>query len=278
MVHNPKLQHDANFNSELQFGHNLNRGRARRYTQHKNPTSKVEDCNSGGGAEFRKHRRYRRSKIACNSGGFQFEGEVETNFPSIYILNLFNVDILQAPFERKFFFRTSKGQTIMPGLCRLDSGSDIPTRRWVKEARREAEISTNFKSPSSYSLSGHAMKFTGIVRNLVFNPEGFSTIYRRDFLVCDQLDSFVDFIIGAKFLLEEWQVLFGNMKRRIAGWFSHKKEMPAEQAEAQFLKDNQDKEAQEAELRRQDKKDAQHAREKEARRKQQDTNKSHVSQ
>ncbi|KAM0174051.1 hypothetical protein ACHAPF_006395 [Botrytis cinerea] len=135
----------------------------------------------------------------------------------------------------------------MPGLFRLDSGSDIPlvvSRRWVKEAGREAEISTDFKSPSSYSLSGHAMKFSGIVRNLVFNPKGSSTIYRRDFLVCDRLDSFV----------------------------------PVEQAEAQLLKDNQDKEAQKAELRRQDKKDVQRAREKEARRKQQDTNKSLVSQ
>lgn len=44
------------------------------------------------------------------------------------------------------------------------------------------------------------------------------------------------------------------------------------------MKDNQDKEAQKAELRRQDKKDVQRAREKEARRKQQDTNKSLVSQ
>lgn len=88
----------------------------------------------------------------------------------------------------------------------------------------------------------------------------------------------MDFNIGAKFLLEEWQVLFGNIKRRIAVWFSHKKETPAEQAEAQFLKDSQDKESQEAELRRQDKKDAQRAREKEAQRKQQDANKSHVSQ
>lgn len=101
----------------------------------------------------------------------------------------------------------------MPGLFRLDSGSDIPlvvSRRWVKEAGREAEISTDFKSPSSYSLSGHAMKFSGIVRNLVFNPKGSSTIYRRDFLVCDRLDSFVYFIIGAKFLLEEGRPCLGT--------------------------------------------------------------------
>ncbi|KAF5874845.1 putative ste23 [Botrytis fragariae] len=200
----------------------------------------------------------------------KFEGEI-----------LFDVDIPQKPFEREFSFRTSKGQAIMPGLCRLDSGSDIPlvvSRRWVKEAGKEAEISTDFECPSSYSLSGHAMEFTGIIRNFVFNPKGSSTIYRRDFLVCDQLDSFVDFTIGEKFMLEEWQVLFGNMKRRIAGWFSHKKETPLEQEEAQILKDNQEKEAQEAELRRQDKKDAQRKKEKEARQKWSEANESPVSQ
>ncbi|TGO53180.1 hypothetical protein BCON_0128g00070 [Botryotinia convoluta] len=182
----------------------------RRYIRDSNLTSKEENCNSGGDTKSRKHCRYRKS-----SEDGKFEGE--------------------KPFEREFSFRTSKGQTIMPGMCRLDSGSDIPlvvSRRWIKEAGKGAEISTNFKSPSSYSLSGHAMEFTGIIRNLVFNPKGSSTIYRRDFLVCDQLDSFVDFIIGAKFMLEEWQILFGNMKRRIAGWFNHKKETPLEQAEA----------------------------------------------
>ncbi|TGO91120.1 hypothetical protein BPOR_0038g00060 [Botrytis porri] len=56
-----------------------------------------------------------------------------------------------------------------------------------------------------------------------------------------------------------------------------KKEMRLEQAEAQVLKDNQEREAQEAELRRRDKKDAQRKREKEARQKQQEANKSSVS-
>ncbi|TGO71423.1 hypothetical protein BELL_0578g00080 [Botrytis elliptica] len=219
-----------------------------------------ENCTSFCDVKSRKHRRYRKSKDAYGSKDGKFEGE-----------SLFGVNLLQKPFEREISFRTSKGQAIMPGLCRLDSGSDIPlvvSRRWVKETGKEAEISTDFKSPSSYSLSGHAMEFTGIIRNLVFNPKGSSTIYRRDFLVCDQLDSFVDFIIGAKFIMEEWQVLFGNMKRQIAGWFSHKKETPLEQEEAQLLKDNQEKEAQEAELRRQDKKVAQRKKEKDAHQKQ----------
>lgn len=88
----------------------------------------------------------------------------------------------------------------------------------------------------------------------------------------------MDFIIGAKFIIDEWQVLFGDMKRRIAGWFNHKKETPLEQKEAQLQRDNQEKEAQEAELRRQDKKDAQRKKEKEARQKQQGANKSPVVQ
>ncbi|THV50314.1 hypothetical protein BGAL_0156g00220 [Botrytis galanthina] len=213
-----------------------------------NLTSKKENCNSAGDSQH-------------GSEDGKFEGE--------------------KPFEREFSFETSEGQANTPGVCLLDSGSDIPlvvSRRWIEKAGKEAEISKDFKSPSSYSLSGHAIEFTGIIRNLVFNPKGSSKIYRRDFLVCEQLDIFVDFIIGAKFIIDEWQVLFGGMKRRIAGWFSHKKETPLEQKEAQILRDNQEKEAQEAELRRQDKKDAQRKKEKEARQKQQGANNSSAGQ
>lgn len=117
----------------------------------------------------------------------------------------------------------------MPGFCLLDSGSQIPlavSKRWVVEAGREAEILTDFKAPSTGSLSGHLITFNGIIRNMVFSPAGSSVTYRRDFLVSDQLDTKVDFIIGAKFMLEQWSVLFGKMKKMIAGWFKHKKETP----------------------------------------------------
>jgi hypothetical protein len=162
----------------------------------------------------------------------------------------------------------------MPGMVRLDSQCHIPlvvSRRWVIEAGRESEISTEFKAPSSVSLSGHAMNFTGIIRNMVFNSKGSTVTYRRDFLVCDQLDTFTDFLIGAKFMIEQWFVLFafGKMKRMIAGWFTHKKETPEEKAQAQVLKASQEQEAHEAELRLRARK-AQAAREKEIRRRQQE--------
>lgn len=162
----------------------------------------------------------------------------------------------------------------MPGMVRLDSQCHIPlvvSRRWIVEAGREAEISTDFKAPTSMSVSGHPMHFTGIIRNLVFNPKGSTVTYRRDFLVCDQLDAFADFLIGAKFMIKEWAVLFGfgKMKKMIAGWFRHKKETPEEKAEAQVLKDDQEREAYEAEARRRARK-AEEAREKEARRRQQE--------
>jgi hypothetical protein len=164
----------------------------------------------------------------------------------------------------------------MPGMVRLDSQCHIPlivSRRWVIEAGREAEISTDFKAPPSWSISGHAMTFTGIIRNMVFNPKGSTVTYRRDFLVCDQLDAFTDFLIGAKFMLEQWSVLFnfGKMKRMIAGWFTHKKETLEEKAQAQVLKANQEKEAHDAELRLRARK-AEEAREKEACRRQQEAN------
>jgi hypothetical protein len=33
-------------------------------------------------------------------------------------------------------------------------------------------------------------------------------------------------MIGTKFMLQQWSVLFGKMKMMIAGWFKHKKEAP----------------------------------------------------
>ena len=85
---------------------------------------------------------------------------------------------------------------------------------------------------------------------MVFNPKGSTVTHRRDFLVCDQLDAFTDFLIGAKFILEQWSVLFdfGKMKRMIAGWFTHKKETPEEKTQAQVLKTTQEQVGQEAEF------------------------------
>lgn len=115
----------------------------------------------------------------------------------------------------------------MPGICLLDSLSQIPlavSKRWVMEAGRETEILTDFKAPLTQSLSGHPITINGIIRNMIFSPMGSNVTYRRDFLVSDQLDTVANFIIGAKFMLEQWSVLFGRMKKMIAGWFKHKRE------------------------------------------------------
>ena len=50
--------------------------------------------------------------------------------------------------------------------------------------------------------------------------------YRRDFLVSDQIDGVVEFIIGAEFMLKQWSVLFGKMKRMIAVRLKHGRETP----------------------------------------------------
>jgi hypothetical protein len=137
------------------------------------------------------------------------------------------------------------------------------SRRWAIEAGREAEISADFKAPPSMSISGHAMKFTGIIRNMVFNPKGSTVTYRRDFLVYDQLDAFTDFLIGAKFMLEQWSILFsfGKIKRMIARWFTHKKETVEERAQAQLrLRAREAEEAREKEARRRQQEEANRAR------------------
>lgn len=159
----------------------------------------------------------------------------------------------------------------MPGIVHLDSQCSIPfivSKGWVKEAGRESDISTDFKAPESYSISGHLMKFCGIMRNMSFTPKGSTHTFRRHFLVSDELDTFGDFIIGAKFMLEQWSLLFGKMKKWIAPWFAKKPETPAESQQAQILKDDQEQKAHEAELRRREKK-AREARANEARRREQ---------
>jgi len=55
---------------------------------------------------------------------------------------------------------------------------------------------------------------------------GSNVTYRREFLVSDQLDPVADFIISAKFLMEQWSILLRKMKKMIAGWFRNKKETP----------------------------------------------------
>lgn len=50
--------------------------------------------------------------------------------------------------------------------------------------------------------------------------------YRRDIYVCRQLNSWADMIIGAKFMAEQFTVLFSKAKKMFAGIFSSRKEKP----------------------------------------------------
>jgi hypothetical protein len=229
--------------------------------------------NNGG---FRRHRRgHHQGRKAASSSGDWAE-DLREKVSSVSRSSLKAKKCNQDPFRREFRFRCRDKSSTMPGVCLLDSQSQIPlavSKRWVMEAGHEAEISTDFKAPLTQSLSGHPITFNGIIRNMVFSPAGSSVTYRRDFLVSDQLDTVADFIIGAKFMLEQWSVLFGKMKKMIAGWFKHKKETPGksigsmtksseltliptieEKAEAEILKAEQEREACEAELQRREKK------------------------
>ena len=133
-------------------------------------------------------------------------------------------------FERQLVVRSPSGKFLtMSGTSILDTQSDVPhavSRHWVREAGREAEISTDFKAPATRSLSGHDIFFSGIVRNMVFNIQGSRMTYRRDFYVCDQLEGVADFILGKHFIRDNIALLFGKAKKMIAGWFRHMKEKP----------------------------------------------------
>jgi len=61
---------------------------------------------------------------------------------------------------------------------------------------------------------------------MALRPTGSNVTYWGDFLVSDQLDAIANFIISAKFILEQWPMLCGKTKKIIAGRFKHKKETP----------------------------------------------------
>lgn len=86
---------------------------------------------------------------------------------------------------------------------------------------RAAQFSThpNFCiDPGMMSVSGHEIQVDGILRNMVFNLKGSTVTYRRDVFVCSQLDGWPDMVAGAKFIAEQFAVLFSKAKKMFAAF------------------------------------------------------------
>jgi hypothetical protein len=86
------------------------------------------------------------------------------------------------------------------------------------------QISRDFKDPGMMSVSGHEIRADGVLRNMVFNLKGSTITYRRDVFVCSQLNGWTDIVAGAKFIAEQFAVLFSKAKKMFASIFSFKKE------------------------------------------------------
>jgi hypothetical protein len=55
--------------------------------------------------------------------------------------------------------------------------------------------------------------------DVVFNLRGSTVTYRRDVYVCKQLNWWIDMVIGAKFMAEQFAVLFSKATKMFAGIF-----------------------------------------------------------
>lgn len=134
--------------------------------------------------------------------------------------------LFQEFFQRDIEFRSSSGSPNQ-ARCRLDSQCHVPllvSEHWVRENNKWSDVSSDFYDPGVQSVSGHDLHISGILRNQVFNLKGSTVTYRRDIYVCKQLNFWADMIVGAKFMAEQFAVLFSKAKKMFAGIFSSRKE------------------------------------------------------
>jgi hypothetical protein len=179
-------------------------------------------------AEASRSRRYRRGRGPNQVIGLNGSDDPEDPVRplpgglSSHILITYSQDF----FTRDIEFRSPSGT---PNLarCRLDSQCEVPllvSTHWARENNKLSQVSRDFKDPGMMSVSGHEIKVDGVLRNMVFNLRGSTVTYRRDVFVCGDLDGWADMVAGAKFIAEQFAVLFSKAKKMFAGIFSWKKE------------------------------------------------------
>jgi hypothetical protein len=98
------------------------------------------------------------------------------------------------------------------------------SEHWANKNGKLSRISKDFKNPGIQSVSGHKIQIDGILYNVVFNLRGSTVTYRRDIYVCKQLNGWADMVIGAKFMAEQFAVLFSKAKKTFAGIFGFKRD------------------------------------------------------
>lgn len=104
-------------------------------------------------------------------------------------------------------------------------------------------ISYDFTDPCLHSISGHETRVIGKLHKVTFRLKGSSVTFRKDFWVCDAIDDIVDVMIGARFIKNQFRMLFEGLRKcanTFATWFSKKKETPQEKLEREERKRQQD--------------------------------------
>ncbi|KAI0169610.1 hypothetical protein GGR52DRAFT_475032 [Hypoxylon sp. FL1284] len=175
-----------------------------------------------------------------------------------------NDDPNACPFDdRELLFSDQHGDLKIPCLANLDTqlkvsrsdGDDlIMSSQYAATLGVQDKISTDFEDPCLHSISGHATAVQGILRNVHFRLKGSSRTFRHNFWVCDAIDGVVDVMIGAKFITDNFKMLFEKVKEcasTFATWFSReKKETPEQKREREELERQQKIRINELEIRR----------------------------
>ena len=164
------------------------------------------------------------------------------------------------PFDnRECLFSGPDGKINKPALANLDTGLKVPgglimPLRYAKQLGLADSISPNFTDPGMRSVSGHDICVTGVVRNVIFRLKGASVTFLRDFYVCDIIDDMVDIMAGAQFVSDQFNLLFGQVKKLFSTifttWFSTKKERKKEKEERERREREQKMKANEREMKR----------------------------
>lgn len=115
------------------------------------------------------------------------------------------------------------------------------------------QISTDFEDPRLQSISGHATAVRGVLHNVQFRIKGSSVTFRRNFWVSDAINTVIDVMIGAKFITENFKILFEKFEvcvSTFASWFPKKKETPEQKGECEELERQQKIRVNELEIKR----------------------------
>ena len=132
------------------------------------------------------------------------------------------IDFQQGLLDRDILVSGKDGGLTVPGIARLDWSFGTPfciSEKYLKQQGRGPDIDANITDVERHSVSENQLDIAGIIRNFPFRVKGTSRVFFQDFIVSKALDDVVDMVIGWQFMLEEFRLLFDNVREKVAGVF-----------------------------------------------------------